>query len=394
LKDTPTNILLSTENTMATTKFDDNDHEVSINESKATPGIEPLSYGQDMASNNHPPVCCSTSAEEFEVMYSTVEIPPPTMPLRLLEAMQTLASHALRKMRSIHSAVRVEVADMINLSYPLLHNTPNVSRGMGPGDETPIISTEINAVSKQSKCSNITKGITYNSSSTVNAKYSEDLEKALVVERKPSLSIEEPSIANAKSNKELETSAVERKLSSLNEENYTEGQIKKLFVCCQIPFQGNAGGYKDADSATYCFKKAALRELVLLLHDGDVDEVLNVKTYDDSDGHVSHMDLFDWEVMVDPSVRNFREENAILTPYCHFIGSSLRRTLRHSAVVQHLIASCGYWIWIWPWPYPPCHSLAHLLLWHRPFLLHPRLLEVIEWSVSSGFHQDMRGYFT
>jgi hypothetical protein len=177
-----------------------------------------------------------------------------TMPLRLLEVMQRLASHALRKMRSIHSAVRVEVADMINPSDPLLYNTPNVSRGMDPADETPIISTEINTDSKQSKCSNITEAITYNSSSTVNAKYSKDLEKALVVERKPSLLIDKPSTANAKSNKELETLVVERKLTSPNEESYTEGQIKKLFACCHIPFQGNAGRYKDADSATYCFK--------------------------------------------------------------------------------------------------------------------------------------------
>jgi hypothetical protein len=283
---------------------------------------------------------------------------------------------------------------MINLSDPPLYNTPNVSRGMGPADETPIISTEINVDSGQSKCSNITEGITYNSSSTINAKYSEDLEKALVVERKPSLTIDEPSTANAKSNKELETLVVERKLSSPNEESYTEGQIKKLFACRQIPFQGNAGEYKDDDSATYCFKIATLGELVLLLHDGNVDEVLNVETYDDSNGHVTRMDLFDWEVMVDSSVQNFREENAILTPYCHNISSSSRQTLRHLAVIQHLMASCGYCIWIRLWPHPPCHSLAPSLLRHRPFSLNPSLLEVIKWSVSSGFHQVMRRYFT
>jgi hypothetical protein len=117
-----------------------------------------------------------------------------------------------------------------------------------------------------------------------------------------------------------------------------------LFACCQIPFQGNAGWYKDADSATYCFKRAALGELVLLLHAGNIDELLNVGAYDDSNGHVTRTGLFDWEVTVDPLVQNFREENAILTPYCHAISSSLRQTLRHLAVVQHLIASCGYWI--------------------------------------------------
>jgi hypothetical protein len=93
LKDTLTNInkfLPSTENTTATTEYNDGDHQVSIDESKATLGIEPLSSGQDMASNNHPPVHCDTSAEEFEVMYSSMEKSPPTMPLRLLEAMQHL----------------------------------------------------------------------------------------------------------------------------------------------------------------------------------------------------------------------------------------------------------------------------------------------------------------
>jgi hypothetical protein len=72
LKDTPTNInkfLPSTEKTTATTKYNDGDHQVSIDGSKAMPGIEPSSSGQDMALNNHPPVCCGTSVEEFEVMY-------------------------------------------------------------------------------------------------------------------------------------------------------------------------------------------------------------------------------------------------------------------------------------------------------------------------------------
>ncbi len=49
----------------------------------------------------------------------------------------------------------------------------------------------------------------------------------------------------------------------------------------------------------------------MLLHNSNVDEVLNVETYKDSDGRVTRMGFFDWEVTVDPLVKKFREENAM-----------------------------------------------------------------------------------
>jgi hypothetical protein len=114
LMDNPTDsdeFLPSTEMTTATTEDDDGDRCASIVGSNATPGIEPQSVDQDMASNNHPDVHFSSSLEGFEASHSSVEMTyPMTTPLRSLEAMQTLKSSALRKMKSIHSAVRVEMA--------------------------------------------------------------------------------------------------------------------------------------------------------------------------------------------------------------------------------------------------------------------------------------------
>ncbi len=52
MKDTPTNInkfLLSTEKTKVTTKYNEGDHQVSVDGLKAASGIEPLSSDQDMA---------------------------------------------------------------------------------------------------------------------------------------------------------------------------------------------------------------------------------------------------------------------------------------------------------------------------------------------------------
>ena len=114
LMDNPTDsdeFLPSTEMTTATTEDDDGDRCASIVGSNATPGIEPQSVDQDMASNNHPDVHFSSSLEGFEASHSSVETTyPMTTPLRSLEAMQTLKSSALRKKKSIHSAVRVEMA--------------------------------------------------------------------------------------------------------------------------------------------------------------------------------------------------------------------------------------------------------------------------------------------
>jgi hypothetical protein len=113
LKDTPTYInkfLPSTEKAMATTKCNDGDHQVSIDGLKAMAGIEPLSFGQDMALNNHPTVCCGTSFKGFEAMHPNRERTHNlTMEQQLLEAMQPLKSPAPRKKTSIHHAVKVGV---------------------------------------------------------------------------------------------------------------------------------------------------------------------------------------------------------------------------------------------------------------------------------------------
>ena len=103
--------LPSTEMPTAVTKDDDGDRCVSIDGSKATPGIESQSFEKDMASNYHPDVHCSSSFEEFEALNSSLEkTHPMTTRLSLLEAMQPLKSSALRKKKSTHRAVRVEVA--------------------------------------------------------------------------------------------------------------------------------------------------------------------------------------------------------------------------------------------------------------------------------------------
>ena len=202
----------------------------------------------------------------------------------------------------------VELTDPSDLPY----NSPDGSRGMDPADETPIISKEVITDSEQSRCSNITEDMSYDSSSTVNAKYnSEDLEEALVVERKTLLSNGEPSTTNANFYKELEASVVERNQSAPNEENYTGGLIGKLLACSQIPFQCSAGGYEDDDSATYRSKKAASGEPALPLHDDDVDESLNVEAYEGSKDNVTRIGFFDREVTVDPSLQNSPEENAM-----------------------------------------------------------------------------------
>jgi hypothetical protein len=115
LKYTPTDInkfLPSTEETMATTECYDGDHRVSIDGSKATMDIEPLSFGQDMPSNNHPAVGCGTSNEGFKALHPNGEMThhAMTMEQQLLEAMQPLKSPALRKKKFIHLAVKVGVA--------------------------------------------------------------------------------------------------------------------------------------------------------------------------------------------------------------------------------------------------------------------------------------------
>ena len=130
LMDNPTDsdeFLPSTEMATATTEDNDGDRCASIVGSKATPGNEPQSVDQDMASNyqdDH----FSSSLEGFEVSHSSVEKTyPMTTPLRTLEAMQTLKSSALRKKKSIHSAVRVEMAkrhhnsvgDRVSILQPL-----------------------------------------------------------------------------------------------------------------------------------------------------------------------------------------------------------------------------------------------------------------------------------
>ena len=200
---------------------------------------------------------------------------------------------------------RYEV-ELTNPSNPPSYNSPDGSRGMDPADETPIINKEVITGSEQSRCSNITDDMTNCSSSTVN-----DLEEALVVERKPSLSNDEPSTDKVKFYEELEASVAERKQSSSNEESYTGGLIRKLLACSQIPFQCSDGGYEDADSATYHSEKAASGEPALTLRDDDVDESLNVEAYEGSDGNVTRIGFFDREVTVDPSVRNSPEENAM-----------------------------------------------------------------------------------
>ena len=82
--------------------------------SKAMPGIEPLSFGQDMALNNHPTVCCGTSVEQFKALHPNGKMTHHTMMMeqQLLEAMQLLESPALRKMKLIHLAMKVGVAMM------------------------------------------------------------------------------------------------------------------------------------------------------------------------------------------------------------------------------------------------------------------------------------------
>ncbi len=84
---------------------------MSIDGSKATPDIEALSFGQDMALNNHPTVCCGTSVEQFKALHPNGKMTHHTMMMeqQSLEAMQPLE---LRKKNSIHCAVKVGVAMM------------------------------------------------------------------------------------------------------------------------------------------------------------------------------------------------------------------------------------------------------------------------------------------
>jgi hypothetical protein len=75
------------------------------------PGIEPLSFGRDMALDNHPTVSCGTSFEGFEAMHPNREITHTLMmEQQSLEAMQLLESPAPRKKKLIHCAVKVGVA--------------------------------------------------------------------------------------------------------------------------------------------------------------------------------------------------------------------------------------------------------------------------------------------
>jgi hypothetical protein len=84
---------------------------VSIDGSKATPGIEPLSFGLDMPSDNHPTVCCGTSFKRFKAMHPNEETTHTlTMEQQWLKAIQPLKSPAPRKKKSIHCAVKVGVA--------------------------------------------------------------------------------------------------------------------------------------------------------------------------------------------------------------------------------------------------------------------------------------------
>jgi hypothetical protein len=86
---------------------------VSNDGSKAMPGIEPLSFGQDMALDNHPTVCCVTSFEGFDAMHPNEKVTHTlTMEQQSLEAMQLLESPASRKKKSIHCAVKLGVSMM------------------------------------------------------------------------------------------------------------------------------------------------------------------------------------------------------------------------------------------------------------------------------------------
>ena len=101
----------STKMATATSGDDDGDRRVSIVGSKVTPGIETQLFDQDIVSNNHPALGCGSSFEGYEAMHPSGG---KTLTMRSeqksLEAMQTLKSSALRKKKSIHSAVRVEMA--------------------------------------------------------------------------------------------------------------------------------------------------------------------------------------------------------------------------------------------------------------------------------------------
>jgi hypothetical protein len=126
LKDTPTDInkcLPSTEKITTTTKYDDGDHRVSIDGLKATRDIDPLSFGQDMPSNNRPAVGCGTSNEGFKALHPNGETTHHTMMMeqQLLEAMQLLESPALRKMKLIHLAMKVGVAMIQQTCNPLVN---------------------------------------------------------------------------------------------------------------------------------------------------------------------------------------------------------------------------------------------------------------------------------
>jgi hypothetical protein len=83
---------------------------VSIDGLRAMPGIEPLSFGQDMALDNHPTVCCGTSFKGFEAIHPNREMTHTlTMEQQSLEAMQPLKSPAPRKKKAIHWVVKVGV---------------------------------------------------------------------------------------------------------------------------------------------------------------------------------------------------------------------------------------------------------------------------------------------
>ncbi len=83
---------------------------MSIDGSKATPGIEPLSFGQDMVSDNHPTVRCGTSFEGFKAMHPNGEMTHTLMlGQQWLEVMQPLEYPAPRKKKLIHCAVKVGV---------------------------------------------------------------------------------------------------------------------------------------------------------------------------------------------------------------------------------------------------------------------------------------------
>jgi len=114
LMDTPTvynKFPPSTEMATATSGDDDGDRRVSIVGTKVIPGIETQSVDQDTDSNNHPALGCGSSFEGYEVMHPSGEkTHTMTSEQKSVEEMQTLKSHALRKKKSIHRALKVGVA--------------------------------------------------------------------------------------------------------------------------------------------------------------------------------------------------------------------------------------------------------------------------------------------